>query len=86
MTDRRAFLHSLAAGAATMALPTFNPRAIFWEEGVLAGFRLDEGIALQAGYIHRCKHDIDNLEITARGREEQRTLIYNLFQRIDRVN
>ena len=28
MTDRRAFLHSLAAGAATMALPTFNPRAI----------------------------------------------------------
>ena len=28
MTDRRAFLHSLAAGAATLTLPTFNPRAI----------------------------------------------------------
>src|ERR1051325_6837637 len=28
MTDRRAFLHSMAAGAATLALPTFNPRAI----------------------------------------------------------
>jgi selenocysteine lyase/cysteine desulfurase len=28
MTDRRAFLHSLAAGAATLTLPSFNPRAI----------------------------------------------------------
>ncbi len=28
MTDRRAFLHSLAAGAATLSLPTFNARAI----------------------------------------------------------
>lgn len=55
----------------------FNPRAIFWEEGVLAGFRLAKDLALQAGYVHRCKHDIDNLEITARGRREQRTLIYS---------
>ena len=28
MTDRRAFLHSLAAGAAAVSLPTFNERAI----------------------------------------------------------
>jgi hypothetical protein len=56
---------------------TFNPRAIIWEEGVLAGFALGHDIALQAGYIHRCKHDIDNLEILARGRSEQRTLIYS---------
>jgi isopenicillin-N epimerase len=28
MTQRRAFLHSLAAGAATLTLPTFNSRAI----------------------------------------------------------
>ena len=28
MTDRRAFLHSLAAGAAAVSLPTFNERAV----------------------------------------------------------
>ena len=56
---------------------SFNPRAIFWEEGLVAGFRLGDGIGLQAGYVHRCKHDIDNLEITLRGRREQRTLIYS---------
>ena len=28
MTDRRAFLHSLAAGAATLTLPSFNARAV----------------------------------------------------------
>ena len=57
---------------------TFNPRAIFWEEGLMAGFGLTRDVSLQAGYIHRCKHDIDNLEIVEldRGRE-QRTLIYS---------
>lgn len=57
---------------------SFNPRAIFWEEGLLASARLTSGSALQFGYVHRCKHDIDNLEIyTARGELEQRTLIYS---------
>lgn len=57
---------------------TFNPRAIFWEEGLLASRRLGTGSALQFGYIHRCKHDIDNLEIQiVRGVAEQRTLIYS---------
>ena len=41
MTDRRAFLHSLAAGAATLSLPTFNPRAIrrLTDAHVIAGAR-----------------------------------------------
>lgn len=50
----------------------FNPRAIFWEEGFLftqkTGRRLDSlsGSYWQIGYMHRCKHDIDNLNL---GRE-----------------
>lgn len=39
----------------------FSPRSIFWEEGLLyTSYR--GGFFLQAGYFHRCKHDIDNLE------------------------
>jgi hypothetical protein len=56
----------------------FNPRAIFWEEGLLASRRLGERSALEFGYVHRCKHDIDNLEpYTIAGRLEQETLIYS---------
>jgi len=41
MTDRRAFLHSLAAGAATLTLPTFRPTAIrsLGEAHAIAGAR-----------------------------------------------
>ncbi|MBP3191821.1 hypothetical protein [Natronogracilivirga saccharolytica] len=49
----------------------FNPRAIFWEEGLLYTTRLSPGF-LQLGFMHRCKHDIDNLDI---GRE--RSLIFS---------
>lgn len=57
---------------------TFNPRAIFWEEGLFAQRNLSERTALQFGYMHRCKHDIDNLEVfTLRGEVEQRTLIFS---------
>ncbi len=56
----------------------FNPRAIFWEEGIMASARLGQQSALQFGYIHRCKHDIDNLEIFAfRNEWEQRTQIFS---------
>lgn len=56
---------------------TFNPRAIFWEEGLVAGFRVTPTSVFQAGYVHRCKHDIDNLELLERGESQQRTLIYS---------
>ncbi len=49
----------------------FNPRAIFWEEGLLYTARVDPGY-LQLGFLHRCKHDIDNLE-----RGEERSLIFS---------
>ena len=49
----------------------FNPRAIFWEEGLLYTTRIDPGF-LQLGFMHRCKHDIDNLDI---GKE--RSLIFS---------
>jgi len=48
----------------------FNPRAIFWEEGILYTYKLKRNF-LQLGYYHRCKHDIDNLAIG-----EERSLIY----------
>jgi len=50
----------------------FNPRAIFWEEGIVATLRATDRIDLQLGFSHRCKHDIDNLET-----ELERTLIYS---------
>ena len=56
----------------------FNPRAILWEEGLVGTFDIMDGWHLQAGYVHRCKHDIDNLEIhVLRRSDEQRTLIYS---------
>lgn len=56
----------------------FNPRAIFWEEGILYSHRLDGRSALQAAFFHRCKHDIDNVETAViHGVFEQRTLIYS---------
>jgi hypothetical protein len=39
----------------------FNPRAIFWEEAFLYTQRLGKDF-WQAGYYHRCKHDVDNLD------------------------
>lgn len=40
----------------------FNPRSIFWEEGIV--YTRDQGDhRLQLQYMHRCKHDIDNLEL-----------------------
>jgi hypothetical protein len=54
---------------------SFNPRAIFWTEGLVYGLRVDK-TELNVGYIHRCKHDIDNLDNNTVGAGEQRTLIY----------
>ncbi len=48
----------------------FNPRAIFWEEGLLYTHKIGASY-LQVGYYHRCKHDIDNLEIA-----QERSLIF----------
>jgi len=55
---------------------SFNPRAIFWTEGLVYGLRLDTTNELHLGYIHRCKHDIDNLDNQVVGANEERTLIY----------
>lgn len=54
----------------------FNPRAIFWTEGLVYGLRLDSTNELHLGYIHRCKHDIDNLDKQVVAANEERTLIY----------
>lgn len=48
----------------------FNPRANFWEEGLLFVQQF-ESFDLQLGYVHRCKHDVDNLALG-----EERALIF----------
>jgi hypothetical protein len=48
----------------------FSPRAIFWEEGILFTRRIRNSY-LQFGYYHRCKHDIDNLELG-----EERAMVF----------
>src|SRR5204863_1934099 len=53
----------------------FNPRSIFWTEGFVFQYRLPD-IELQGGYIHRCRHNIDNLDNDEIGAHERRTLIY----------
>lgn len=40
----------------------FNPRAVFWEEGLIYT-RHYKDHSWQLTYFHRCKHDLDNLEI-----------------------
>jgi len=61
MTDRRAFLHSMAAGAATMALPTFNPRAIRRLEDAhsIAGPRPAASIAEDEAYWETIQRAFD---------------------------
>jgi len=39
---------------------SFNPRAMRWEEFFWFHVGLPE-VSLRAGFVHRCKHDIDNL-------------------------
>ncbi len=52
MTHRRAFLHSLAAGAATLTLPTFNGRAIrrLTDAQAIAGARSAPSLADDESY------------------------------------
>jgi len=48
----------------------FNPRAIWWSEGLFYMRKSEKGF-WRLGYYHRCKHDVDNLSIG-----EERTLIF----------
>lgn len=58
---------------------SFNPRAVWWEEGVVYSTELDSvrlgsvgGTSyLHIGYYHRCRHEVDNLF-----RGESRVMIY----------
>lgn len=43
----------------------FEPRAFFWQEGLIFYTKLPFA-TLGVGYIHRCKHDIDNVNIYVR--------------------
>lgn len=50
---------------------SFNPRSVFWTEGLLYGIRI-ASYEIHAGYIHRCKHDIDNYGPNDIGANEER--------------
>jgi hypothetical protein len=54
----------------------FNPQGVNWEEGFIYNMDLGD-IELKAGYLHRCMHNVDNLQTTnPDARNMQRTLIY----------
>jgi hypothetical protein len=58
---------------------SFNPRAVWWEEGIAYSTELDSvrlgtmsaPSYLHIGYYHRCRHEVDNLF-----RGESRVMIY----------
>ncbi|OHD54500.1 MAG: hypothetical protein A2Y33_04865 [Spirochaetes bacterium GWF1_51_8] len=55
----------------------FEPRAIFWQE-MLYFFYHYEGNTFGLGYHHRCKHDVDNMNIFIRtGKYVARVSIYD---------
>ncbi len=56
---------------------SFNPRAIFWQEAFVLGAALDSGF-MQLGYVHRCRHDVDNIEVQdTTGERRELVLIYD---------
>lgn len=55
----------------------FSPRAVIWEEGFLYTHRVGSSF-LQAGYYHRCKHDVDNWLLF----EERITVFGSAFARL----
>lgn len=56
---------------------SFNPSGIIWEEYLLYVKRA-KLLDWQLGFVQRCRHDIDNLDIKeGSGTAEQRTLIYS---------
>jgi isopenicillin-N epimerase len=61
MADRRAFLHSVAATAATLTLPTFNPRAIrrLTDAHVIAGARPADSLADDEAYWSEIQRAFD---------------------------
>jgi hypothetical protein len=61
----------------------FNPRSFFWDESLAASLNAGN-VFPSAGYTHRCKHDIDNLDIyEEKNRKVSRVLVYDsVFVRI----
>jgi hypothetical protein len=56
---------------------TFNPRAFFWQEAFMFGAAMADSF-LQLGYVHRCKHDVDNIEVQdTTGERRELVLIYD---------
>ncbi len=55
----------------------YNPRSIFWDEAFALSYSKGN-LFIRGGYYHRCKHDIDNLELLSeRGEHYSRVIIYD---------
>jgi hypothetical protein len=55
---------------------SFNPQGVNWEEGFIYNQQIGN-VELSGGYLHRCVHNVDNLQTTnPEARNMQRTLIY----------
>ncbi len=56
---------------------TYNPRSFYWQETFQFNYKTDS-MYMHAGYSHRCKHDVDNLEVLDNtGERKQLVLIYD---------
>ncbi len=72
-------LSSMELSANTHNSIYFHPKGGIWEEGLLFTHQTDN-YDWQLGYLHRCRHDIDNGELTDfTGIPPERTLIYSSF-------
>jgi hypothetical protein len=76
-----AFLSSAELVANRRGNLFFRPRATFWEEGFVLTKRFGGHRFWQLGYMHRCKHDVDNLgTYHCDGGGCERSLIYGSLQ------
>lgn len=55
------FVHANELTANPNSPISFNPRAVLWEENIIATWRLPD-MTVRAGVVHRCKHDVDDSE------------------------
>ena len=55
----------------------FNPRALFWQESFQFGAAPGSSF-IHLGYVHRCRHDVDNIEVEDNtGERRELVLIYD---------
>ena len=62
----------------------FNPRSFFWQQVLMVSGYLDPWGYWQAGFVHRCKHDVDTLGLSGESsKKREAVMIYDsVFLRV----